>query len=170
MVALFAVSSLAAAQAAGAWLARFARRRRILARVARAGEGEREAAIYLRDAGFTVQGAQVASTYTLLVDGEPMPIDVRADLVVAKGARRFVVEVKTGKVAPRLDTPATRRQLLEYQLAFDVDGVLLFDAEACALRTIAFPEPPARSQRRTGGWIVPVLAMLLAGLATVLSR
>ena len=33
-----------------------------------------------------------------------------------------VAEVKTGRLAPRIDTPATRRQLLEYRLAFDVDG------------------------------------------------
>jgi hypothetical protein len=168
VLALFAVSALAVAQAAAAWLTRLLRRRRILSRVSRAGDGEREAARYLQDTGFTILGTQVASTYTLTVDDAPMAIDVRADLVVEKGARRFVVEVKTGKVAPRLDTPATRRQLLEYQLAFEVDGVLLFDAEARALRTVTFPD--ARPPRGTSGWLVLVLALLAAGLAFLLSR
>lgn len=167
VLALGAVSTLALAQAASAWLSHFLRRRRIISRVTRAGDGEREAARYLQNTGFTIVGTQVAATYTLTVDDAPMPVDVRADLVVKKGARRFVVEVKTGKVAPRLDTPATRRQLLEYQLAFDVDGVLLFDAEASALRTITFPDPSPR--RGTRGGLVLVLALLAVVLAVVLA-
>lgn len=174
VVALAAVSGLAAAQATAAWLSRWTRRRRILSRVARAGEGEREAANYLQNAGFSVLGTQVASSYTLLVDDRPVPIDVRADLVVEKGARRFVVEVKTGAVATRLDTPATRRQLLEYQLAFDVDGVLLFDAEASALRVVTFPDRSGRAHTRTAananGRLVLVLALVAAGVAFALSR
>ncbi len=169
VVALFAVSSVAAAQAFSSWISRFIRRRRILSRVARAGGGEKEAAIYLQDAGFIVLGTQVASTYTLTVDERPMDIDVRADLVVEKGARRFVVEVKTGKLAPRLDTPATRRQLLEYQLAFEVDGVLLFDAEARALRAISFPERAARSSRGKSGWLVLAIAALAVALTVGLA-
>ena len=168
VLAIGAVSTLALGQAMVAWLSRFLRRRRILSRIARAGEGEREAARYLQDTGFTILGTQVASTYTLTVDDAPMPVEVRADLIVQKHARSFVVEVKTGKVAPRLDTAATRRQLLEYQLAFDVDGVLLFDAEAAALRTITFPD--ARPRRTSGGWRVLVLAMVAAALAFILSR
>jgi hypothetical protein len=36
---------------------------------------------------------------------------------------------QVGKVAPRLQTPVTRRQLLEYRVAFDIDEVLLVDAK-----------------------------------------
>lgn len=42
---------------------------------------------------------------------------------------RFIAEVKTGRIAPSLAYGATRRQLLEYAAAFDVDGVLLVDAD-----------------------------------------
>lgn len=168
VVALGGVSAVAALQAAGAWLSRALRRRRILARVTRAGEGEREAARYLQNAGFSILGTQVAATYVLDVDDAPMPVEVRADLVVEKAARRFVVEVKTGKVAPRLDTAATRRQLLEYQLAFDVDGVLLFDAEAETLRTVTFPETRARHAKSS--WPVLLLALASAALAYYLTR
>ena len=170
MLALVGVSTLALGQAGSTWLSRFLRRRRILSRVARAGDGEREAARYLQNAGFTVLGAQVASTYTLLVDDAAMSIDVRADLVVTKDERRFVVEVKTGKVAPRLDTPATRRQLLEYQLAFDVDGVLLFDAEAEALRTVVFPGAGGDAKGTSRGWLVLLVALVLGALALALTR
>ena len=55
---------------------------------------------------------------------------LRADLLVTRNGRRYVAEVKTGRTAPRLDCAATRRQLLEYRIAFGVDGVLLVDAES----------------------------------------
>jgi hypothetical protein len=175
-IALVVVSTLALGQATVTWATRLLRRRRILSRVQRAGDGERHAAKWLRNAGFTIHGTQVAKSYALMVDGEPMPIDLRADLVVEKDRQRFVVEVKTGKVAPRLETPGTRRQLLEYQLAFDVDGVLLFDAEASALRTVVFPEPAGnRSSRRSAGrggsgFLVLGLALLLCALALYAAR
>ncbi len=50
-----------------------------------------------------------------------------------------MAEVKTGAAAPQLSTAATRRQLLEYRVAFDVDGVLLVDAEAGRVQRVVFP-------------------------------
>jgi hypothetical protein len=44
--------------------------------------------------------------------------------------RRYIAEVKTGRLAPRLSHGPTRRQLLEYRAAFDVHGVVLVDADA----------------------------------------
>ena len=67
------------------------------------------------------------------------PIVVRADLLVSRGARRFVAEVKTGARAPRIETAATRRQLLEYAVAYDVDGVLLVDMEEHTISEVEFP-------------------------------
>ena len=69
----------------------------------------------------------------------------RADYLVARNVERYVAEVKTGRLAPRIDTATTRRQLLEYRLAFDVDGVLLVDAESAKVHRIVFPLPRAQS-------------------------
>ena len=168
VVALAFACSLVLLQAAWFSLSRALRRRRMLARIERGAEGEREAAEYMQNAGFTVLGAQVASSYVLLVNDEPQPVELRADLIVEKRSRRFVVEVKTGRVAPRLDTASTRRQLLEYQLAFDVDGVLLFDADSATLRSVEFPEPRKRRAKSTG--LVLVAALAVAVLAYVLSH
>ena len=55
---------------------------------------------------------------------------MRADYLVERRGRRYLAEVKTGAHAPRLDLPATRRQILEYGLAFQTSGVLLVDADA----------------------------------------
>src|SRR5450432_3935284 len=117
-----AAIALAVVQAiARAWTRR-ARRERILARVARAGEGEAHAAAQLEALGFEVLGAQVAADYPVCVDGAVTRAQVRADYVVRKDGATYVVVVKTGAVAPRIATIATRRQLLEYRVAFDVDG------------------------------------------------
>jgi hypothetical protein len=92
------------------------------------------------------------------VDGAIVPVDLRADYVVEHGGRRYVAEVKSGVFAPRLETAATRRQLLEYRIAFAVDGVLLVDAEEGRVRRVEFPLP-LRAPR--GGR----LAWLLVGVA-----
>lgn len=138
----FACAALAAlliAQLLWSWLRRALRRARIRARVRRAGEGEKLAARWLTDLGYEILGAQVAIDHAVAVDDELMTVELRADFLVEQGGRRFVVEVKTGQLAPRLSTAATRRQLLEYRVAFDVDGVLLLDAEAGRLSTVTFP-------------------------------
>jgi hypothetical protein len=119
-----------------------ARRRMALARE-RGAAGEARAEVLLSRLGFRIVGRQVAARYGLGVDGEEVPIDLRADYVVAMGGQRFVAEVKTGAWAPRIETSATRRQLLEYRVAFEVDGVLLVDADAGRVRRVEFPLPTA---------------------------
>jgi hypothetical protein len=130
---------------------------------AQGAAGEVRAEALLRRLGYTILGRQVAVRYGVWIDGEPMAIDLRADFLVALDDRRFVAEVKTGRLAPRLDTPTTRRQLLEYRLAFDVDGVLLVDAETDRVRTVEFPLPGAPAAGRAPWWAR--LAWLLAGAA-----
>jgi hypothetical protein len=124
--------------------------------------GEVRAEALLRGLGYAILGRQVAVTYGVMIDGEPMSIDLRADYLVSLHDRRYVAEVKTGRLAPRIDTPSTRRQLLEYRLAFDVDGVLLVDAEAERVRTVVFPLLPSAASTAPPG---ARLAWLLAGAA-----
>ncbi len=159
---------LAVAQAIASTWRRRARRRRILARVVRAGEGEAEAASSLVAAGYEILGAQVAADYAVHVDGEVTRASVRADYLVRRDDAVYVVEVKTGSVAPRIQTTATRRQLLEYSVAFDVDGVLLYDAEAGELHAVTFPRADARAPTRGSfGW--GLVAGLVAAAAIALA-
>jgi hypothetical protein len=134
------------------------RRLRLRARWAHARRIEREAAALLSDLGYQVLERQAEATYTLLVDGQPTRVSLRADYLVARAGRRFVAEVKSGRDAPRLETAATRRQLLEYGMAFHVDGLLLVDGETREVREVAFPRDP----RRTGRGVV---VGFLVGLA-----
>jgi hypothetical protein len=145
------------------------RRRRSRLRMARASWGESRAVTLLADAGYEVVAAQVREQWCLAVDGEELAVNLRADYLAEKEGARFVAEVKTGRDAPRLHTPATRRQLLEYRMAFDVDGVLLVDAELGRVHRIVFPGLRRPEAKDTAGWgrtwaVLTVLVLLAGGV------
>jgi hypothetical protein len=115
-------------------------RRAVLKRRFRhAVDAEAQAPQLLRKHGYEILGAQVVGGYTLGVDGSPINVPLRADYLVKRENFCFLVEVKSGNVAPKLTTASTRRQLLEYVIAFQVDGILLLDAESQRLHQIVFP-------------------------------
>ncbi|HMI88085.1 MAG TPA: hypothetical protein VK550_28570 [Polyangiaceae bacterium] len=139
-------------QALYAWL----RRRRIVHRITRARRGESRARELLEMRGYCVIAAQFVCSYRLSIDGEDLTIPLRADYLVSRDGVRYVAEVKTGAYAPHLRTPATRRQLLEYRMAFEVDGVLLVDAEQERIHVVRFPffERAAAEPALRFGWLV----------------
>ncbi len=119
----------------------------------------------MESAGYAVVGAQVSSDHEVIVDGASVRATIRADFLLERDGRRFVAEVKTGAQAPRITTIATRRQLLEYLVAFEVDGVLLVDAESERVHAISFPrllsnQPEA--SRPT--WAALVVAVVITAL------
>ncbi len=145
----------------GRWL----RRRTLRVRFERAAQGEHRAEPLLRAAGYEILGRQVQGSWTLHADGEPIAVALRADLLVSKGGRRYVAEVKTGRLAPRLDHAPTRRQLLEYRVAFDVDGVLLVDAEANRIIEVDLDATRPSSPPRPRRWRVALAVGLTLGVA-----
>jgi hypothetical protein len=128
------------------WLARALRRWRgswrARRRAARAGVGEDRAAGLLIAAGFRIVERQARTSWAPLVDGTPHQTELRADYLVEAHGELLVAEVKTGEEAPSLDTAATRRQLLEYHIAFAADGVLLVCPERGTIQRIVFPIGP----------------------------
>lgn len=115
------------------------RRDRIVGRVMRAVEGEQAAGVFLHELGYDLLGSQVGAEYMVLMDGEERTIGIRADFLVEREGRRYVAEVKTGAVATKIETAGTRRQLLEYLVAFDVHGILLVDMDARRIHAVTFP-------------------------------
>ena len=110
-------------------------------RAARAGAGEDAAIALLEDAGFTIIERQARVIWAPLVDGEPIALELRADYLVEQYGQLLVAEVKTGDDAPNLETAATRRQLLEYHVAFAADGVLLVSPERGTIQRVRFALP-----------------------------
>jgi hypothetical protein len=140
----FFLVALAAAVIA-LWLARVWRRlrgsRRARVRAARAGAGEERAAELLLGAGYRIVARQARVVWAPLVDGVAHETELRADYLVERGGEQLVAEVKTGDEAPSIETAATRRQLLEYHVAFAADGVLLVCPERGAIQRVEFPLP-----------------------------
>jgi hypothetical protein len=130
---------LALVQTARLAFTRWLPRHRIAVARAAGADGELRAEPLLRALGYAVVARQAPVSYEVAVDGEPFEIALRADFLLERDGRRYVAEVKTGRLAPRLETSATRRQLLEYRVAFDVDGVLLVDVDAGRVHSLEFP-------------------------------
>ncbi len=130
--------------------------RRARARAVRAGEGESDAVGMLEAAGYRIVAKQARAWWTPTLDGEPHETELRADYLVEleEDGSLFVAEVKTGERAPDLSTAATRRQLLEYEIAFNValgaTGVLLVCPERGTIHRVQFPRAlPVRDDRNT---------------------
>jgi hypothetical protein len=116
----------------------------------------------LRELGFEILERQPRRSFCFVVDGEEVEVEVRPDLIVRRRGRTLIAEVKTGKRAPRLETRATRRQLLEYRVACsDTDGVLLVDMEAARVREVGF----SLDERRDSIATKLVIAALLGATA-----
>jgi hypothetical protein len=150
---------------------------RVLAQSARAYQergqrGEKQAERLLKSLGYRIRGRQVPGNYALEVDGLPERVQLSADLLVERDGTEWVAEVKTGRHAPRVSYAETRRQMLEYQLAFKVPGVLLVDIEEERVREVRFPlaEPSPQRPRFAafGAWLL--LVSLLALTAWALQR
>jgi hypothetical protein len=107
-------------------------------RMSRAVRGEHRAVRLLEQAGWKVIDSQVGHTWSVGVGSDTIDVDLRADHLVRRAGRCCVAEVKTGQETPSVSTAATRRQLLEYHVAFDVDGVLLVDIERETVRRVHF--------------------------------
>ncbi|RMG94056.1 MAG: hypothetical protein D6705_17145 [Deltaproteobacteria bacterium] len=123
-------------------------RRFVAGRRSRRGlRAERIAERLLRRHGFVVLDRQVEGGIELFVDGCPRTFRVRADALVARGPDVFVAEFKSGDASGTLAHRGTRRQLVEYMLAFDVERILLVDVARRAVHEVALAEPP--SFRRT---------------------
>jgi hypothetical protein len=140
------------------------------ARSLRAVDGEVGAFVLLERAGYAVLERQVPGSWTVRADGEAVTFGLRADYLVARDGRRYIAEVKTGRLAPRLSHGPTRRQLLEYGAAFDVHGVILVDADAGTITHVEidlFAERPRGRASRTGTGTVAIVAVVLFSVGVV---
>ncbi len=130
---------LALGAVASWWLRSLLGRWRRQGRAALAARGELAAADLLESAGYEILGRQVRSRWLLEVDGRSLVVELRVDYLVARGGEVFVADAKTGEFATSLRHPATRRQLLEYLLAYRAQGALLLDMNGQRIHHVKFP-------------------------------
>lgn len=110
-------------------------------RGARAVRGERRAEKLLESHGYEILERQLRTAWTIECDDGEHEFDLRADLLVQRDGREFIAEVKTGDAAPDLRNASTRRQLLEYAVAYNSPTILLVDVESRRIQEVYFPLP-----------------------------
>lgn len=140
------VAVAASGAGVGIWLSRAWASWRARRRTRRGFRGEKVALRLLTKRGYTIVDTQATARSSILVDGEVRAFEVRADAIVEYRRRRYVAEFKTGRAAS-VGNRSTRRQLLEYALTYDADGVLLVDATQGSVMRVEFP---AVSGERSG--------------------
>lgn len=154
------------------WFCWYALRRwrayRVRRRLRRAHQAEQRAERLLAAEGYRVIDTQVRAPVTWFLGRETHKSFVQADLLVARGRRRYVAEVKTGRTAAVPDAE-TRRQLLEYYLAFPVDGVLLVDMERGSVVPVRFRAEFTR-RRLAPAWHYLIAFGLGAAVVGLLGR
>lgn len=168
LVVLFA--GIAFGQATIWAVERWRRRWRARRRSRTATQGEKDAERLVERAGFEILERQARTTWHVSLDGEPLEFELRADLLLRRGSKRYVADVKTGSQAPKLTTAATRRQLLEYRCAYDADGVLLVDMTTGSIHAVDFPMPATQARGWDRGWKLLVLVAVASFLLGALIR
>lgn len=108
---------------------------------------ETAAVKFLRSRGYKILASQLREEVIIYVDGEAEKSVVRADYLVRRGWKLYVVEVKSGQQG-NARLPAIRRQLLEYHMVYQPDGILLLDMEHKNLQEIRFAYAGSKSARR----------------------
>lgn len=106
----------------------------------RARRGERSARGMLRQLGYVIEAEQPRCSWPMVVGGRRLLIRLRADFLVSARGEIYVAEVKTGELVANLRHGPTRRQLLEYQLAYGACGVLLVDVLQASVVEVRFPD------------------------------
>ncbi|MCB9666784.1 MAG: hypothetical protein H6715_01530 [Myxococcales bacterium] len=145
------------------WLGASRRRWKARRRSRVAIEGEQAAIALLEAYGYSIVATQCSKTWHIEVDGAQRAIALRADAIVERHGRQFVAEIKTGEMATQLETAATRRQLLEYLVAYQADGALLVNVPRKTVHEVVFFEPRIRQRRHPFvllAWIVLTAVLL----------
>ena len=123
----------------GAWRTRRHEQRRIAKNRTMGRQGEHVAVRILEDAGYRLLDDQISGKTRVEIDGRSASFTVRADFLVEREHQRFIAEAKSTEHTARLSNRDTRRQLLEYAHAFEVEGLLLINTDARTIHTVRFP-------------------------------
>jgi len=120
------------------YIFKYIRKLKLKKRIQKAKRREYEAISFVEKNGFDVVSLQKDAFYTLFIDNKPYKVKVKADMIVKKGNKIYVAEVKTGDMATSPKYVDTRRQLLEYYMVYRPSGLILIDMEKQKIRTIEY--------------------------------
>jgi len=133
-------------------------------RMKKARKGELKAIELLQHNGYEVLDTQRQMQYNMIVDNKKYLISVKADMIVKKGKKMYIAEVKTGEKAPSANLSATRRQLLEYYMVYKPDGIILVDMEKQLLKKVEYSFIPRLKLQNSLLTFLRYLIILICGL------
>jgi len=94
-----------------------------------------------------------------LINGRKKSNKLIVDYIAEKAGKKYIVEVKSGNDAISMNNKNSRRQLLEYDLVIENDGVILLDMENKILQFVQFQTKEVR-QDNIFRKIIIALAMI----------
>lgn len=125
---------------------------------------EKKAEKWLKRNGFQIIEKQQSRPLIIQTGRTSHRYLIRTDFLVKKGGRKYIVEVKSGRKNSYITNRDTRRQLLEYYLAYQTYGIILFDMEHKKFSEVKFFLPYFHSK-----WIENTIFFLLGALLTMLA-
>ncbi len=123
---------------------------------------EKKAEKWLKRNGFQIIDRQQSKPLIIKAGTTLHRYSIRIDFLVKKSGRKYVVEVKSGS-QNKITKKETRRQLLEYFLAYQPYGIILFDMDSRKFSEIRFLLPYFRSRL-----VENILFFLLGALVTMI--
>jgi len=136
------------------------------------GSAKNNSETLLRSRGYKIVGRDRRASIVVRLDGKEHLDDLTAEYLVEKNGQRYVVWGVRGDGEKDPTEPALRRRLVEYSRAFDLNNILLVDAEAGEINAVSFAFPRERGldfyfQFLTGLFIVGAVIGIIWLMASV---
>jgi len=134
------------------------RAKRLKQRFSKSRKAEKEAEKILRKKGYTVIDVQKCKPLLITIGDKIHRYLVRIDYLVRKRGKVYVVEVKSGEKIPYITNRETRRQMLEYYLAYQPSGIILLNMKNKSISEVKFQFESTSRQ-----WIIRI-SYFIAGI------
>jgi len=139
----------------------FIRIRKIQKRFNKGRKAEKAAEKILTKNGYTIIETQKSKSLLVTIGDKLHHYIVRIDYLVKKRGKIYVVEVKSGDKIPYITNRETRRQMLEYYLAFQPRGILLLNMKNKSISEVRF-----QFESITARWLTRLLYFVLGIIFT----
>ena len=134
------------------------RAKRLKQRFSKSRQAEKEAEKILRKRGYTIIDVQKCKPLLITIGDKIHRYLVRIDYLVRKRGKVYVVEVKSGEKIPYITNRETRRQMLEYYLAYQPSGIILLNMKSRSISEVKFQFESTSRQ-----WIIRI-SYFIAGI------
>lgn len=139
------------------------RTKKLKQRFSKGRQAEKEAEKILRKKGYTIIDVQKSKPLHISIGDKIHRYLVRIDYLARKRGKVYVVEVKNGEKVPYITNRETRRQMLEYYLAYQPNAIVLLNMKNKSISEVKF-----QFERTSRQWLIKI-AYFLAGVIFTLA-